>query len=376
MYGDYYHLVASMKLDATPRALREAAEALLRPATAAPPRLRGSNGNVYAVSLNGTNNEANFLRVSLDSYTLWAGPPLPGVRNIGQCAIVSADGATFWTAAIVNTASGEGMFLVGIDTATGALTQLLNTSAWPGADGGHVLVEELFPAAGGGLMVVARVLRGAQLLLQWSGKPADMPMLLGAVNVSGGDLAYDAAGQRLFEVVPGQSDDDSGTLVTVTTGPGAPATSASIPLAAHFGFPQWLGSRKALVGLSLTVGGPNGYARNVTLLDPRTGATQDLGELGDTCVAPPLPPPPSAPPPLLHQPCRTSSPPRSYVVLEDGPKSLDAEGGRAFFMLASGPFAEFEVVSVDVSGSTAKVLERVGLCGFIGYCPESFAWGP
>lgn len=45
-------------------------------------------------------------------------------------------------------------------------------------------------------------------------------------------------------------------------------------------------------------------------------------------------------------------------------------------MLASGPFAEFEVVAVDVSGPSAKVLERVGLCGFIGYCPESFAWGP
>jgi hypothetical protein len=35
-------------------------------------------------------------------------------------------------------------------------------------------------------------------------------------------------------------------------------------------------------------------------------------------------------------------------------------------MLASGPFAEFEVVSVDVSGPRAVVLERVGLCGFIG----------
>ena len=294
---------------------------------------------MYALAQNGTNNEANFLRVSLDTYAVWAGPPLPGVRNIGQCALVSADGATFWTSAIVNTAAaGEGMFLVGLDTATGAVAQLLNTSTWPGVEaGGHALVEELFPAQGGGLLVVARVLRGAQLLLEWSGDAAELPVLRGALNASGGDLAFDATSQRLFEVVPGASDDDSGTLLTVSTGPGAPAAAGSIPLSSHFGFPQWLGPRKALVGLSLTVGGANGYARNVTLLDPRTGVTQDLGELGDT-----------------------------YVVLEDGPKALDAGGMRAFFMLASGPFAEFEVVAVDVSGSAAKVLERVGLCGFIG----------
>jgi len=278
IYDEYYHLTASMKLDATPGALREAAEALRR---RNPAPLRG-NGNVYAVSLNGTNNEANFMRVSLDTYSLWAGPPLPGVRNLGQAAIVS--GGTFWTAAIVNTEVGEGMFLLGIDTVTGGVTHLLNTSTWPGVGGGHALVEELFPSPGGGLVVVARVLHGAQLLYTWTGDAVAAPVLLGAVNVSGGDLAFDGEAQRLFEIVPGASDDDSGTLVTVSTGPGAPSTVGSVPLASHFGFPQWLGPRKALLGLSLTVGGPNGYARNVTLLDPRTGATQDLGELGDTCV--------------------------------------------------------------------------------------------
>ena len=243
------------------------------------------SGNVYAISLNGTNNEANFLRVSLASFALWAGPPLPGVRNIGQCALVSADGATFWTSAIVDTAeAGEGMFLVGLDTSSGAVTHLLNTSTWPGVEaGGHALVEELFPAPGGGLLVVARVLRGAQLLLSWSGEAGALPVLRGALNTSGGDLAFDGATQRLFEVVPGANDDDSGTLLTVSTGPGAPSATGSIPLSAHFGFPQWLGPRKALVGLSLTVAA-NGYARNVTLLDPRTGVAQDLGELGDTCV--------------------------------------------------------------------------------------------
>jgi hypothetical protein len=265
IYGEFYHLVASMKLDATPRALREAAEALRRPT-----RPRRGGGNVYAVSLNGTNNEANFVRVSLDTFELWAGPPLPGVRSIGQCALVSADGGTLWTAAIVNTVAGEGMYLLGIDTAAGCVTHMLNTSAWPGAGGGHVLVEELFTAAGGGLLVVARVLRGPQLLLAWSGDPAASPTLLGALNMSGGDFAFDAASQRLFEVVPGVNDDDSGMMVTFTSGPGAPAPVGSIPLAAHFGFPQYLGPRKALVGLSLIVGGPNGYARNVTLLDPRS----------------------------------------------------------------------------------------------------------
>ena len=62
------------------------------------------------------------------------------------------------------------------------------------------------------------------------------------------------------------------------------------------------------------------------------------------------------------------------MLAQGGPKALDAATGTAFYMLANGPFGEFNVVAVDVT--TGKVLETVGLCGFIGYCPEGFAFSP
>ena len=146
IYGDYYYLAANMKMDATPKALREAAAALLSPPPSPPPTQRG-NGNIYALSLNGTSNLVNFVAVSLDTYELRAGPPLPGVRTFGQAAAVSADGATFYAGGIVNIAgAGEGAFLMAVSTATGEVAQLFNTSQWPGAkSGSHLMVEEIFP---------------------------------------------------------------------------------------------------------------------------------------------------------------------------------------------------------------------------------------
>jgi hypothetical protein len=310
-----------------------------------------SNGHIYALSLNGTTNLANLLIADLDTFIVRAGPPLPGVRNIGQGAAVSSDGGTFYAFAIVNVAgSGEGTFLLSLSTATGEVTALTNTSTWPGSNGTHIFVEDLFAHPDGSLLALARPLGPAsppqqQLLLRIAGGAA---ALLGSVPEAGGDAAWDAAGSLLYEVLPGANDEDSGSLATVRTGPGAPrVVGTPLPLQAHFGFPQWSAARGALVGLSLHPGGPNGYTRNVTLLNPRTGELTDLGGLGE-----------------------------DYVVLEDGPKALSASGATAYFMLASGPFAEFDVVAVDVSGAAASVKESVGLCGFIGYCPEGFAFGP
>jgi len=311
-----------------------------------------SNGFIYALSLNGTTNEANLLIADLDTYILRAGPPLPGVRTIGQGAAVSTDGATFYAFAIVNMAgAGEGTYLVCLSTASGEVVTFLNTTQWPGSNGTHLFVEDLFPHPAGGLLVVVRPLGGSgtqQLLLHYQGDPSTPPLLLGGVVASGGDMSWDSSTNLLYEVLPGATDDDSGSLFTVSTGPGAPKViGKQIPLTSHFGFPQWSPTRKALVGLSLAPGGPNGYYRNVTLLNPKTGSTVDLGALGD-----------------------------DYVVLEDGPKAMGAGGDTVYFMLASGPFAEFDIVAVDISGPAAVVKESVGLCGFIGYCPEGFAYGP
>lgn len=247
--------------------------------------------------------------------------------------------------------AGEGTYLVCLSTSTGEVLTFLNTSYWPGSNGTHLFVEELFPHPQGGLLVVVRPLGGSnteQLLLHYQGDPATPPTLLGGVGAAGGDMSWDSLTNLLYEILPGATDDDSGSLVTVSTGPGAPKVIGTpLALSSHFSFPQWSPARKALVGLSLTQGGPNGYMRNVTLLNPKTGASVDLGALGD-----------------------------DYVVLEDGPKAMGAGGNTVYFMLASGPFAEFDVVSVDVSGPTAVVKESVGLYGFIGYCPEGFAFGP
>ena len=47
----------------------------------------------------------------------------------------------------------------------------------------------------------------------------------------------------------------------------------------------------------------------------------------------------------------------------------------AFYMLATGPLAEFDVVAVNIDVNPVVVEEAPPLCGFIGYCPESFVFG-
>ena len=47
----------------------------------------------------------------------------------------------------------------------------------------------------------------------------------------------------------------------------------------------------------------------------------------------------------------------------------------AFYMLATGPLAEFDVVAVNIDANPVVVEEAPPLCGFIGYCPESFVYG-
>jgi hypothetical protein len=48
---------------------------------------------------------------------------------------------------------------------------------------------------------------------------------------------------------------------------------------------------------------------------------------------------------------------------------------RAFYMLATGPLAEFDVVAVNVDTDPVTIAEAPPLCGFIGYCPEAFVFG-
>jgi hypothetical protein len=351
--------------------------------TSTPPS-QSDSGHIYCLSLNGTSNEVNLLAVDLLTFEVFTGPPLPGVRDLGQAGIVEDSTGTYYSDAILMEASGDFFALLGVDVHSGQVTQVLNTSAWPGAGGKRLGIQELFATGQGSLLVVGRVLGQSEQLLFSLDASSGAVALLGAVNISGEDMALDVASQKLYQVVTDGNDEDSGSLFTVSTGPGAPKVQGSpVALSSHFSFPQFDSKTGMLTGLSLITGGPYGYMRNVTLLDPATGATTDHGGLGEL-----------------------------YVVLEDGPKAIDVASRRAFYMLASvsqrerevgscqhsasisltqaplpspplsactplqGPFAEFEVTSVDLDAVPASIIEGVGLCGFIGYCPEAFAFSP
>jgi len=203
---------------------------------------------------------------------------------------------------------------------------------------------------GGAVMVVGSTTPGAQLvyLLESpliSGSSAE---LLGAVNLTGGsDVAFDAARDVLYEDVGASGNDDSGGVLYATS----VAQGGMYALENDFSFPLYDPGAQALVGLTLVSGGAQGYARNLTVLTPSGPTSYNAtshGSIGDGL----------------------------YVVLEDGPKAIDPINRRAFFMLASGPFAEFELAAIDLDSYPPRIDEAPGICGFIGYCPVAIAYGP
>jgi len=312
-------------------------------------------GFIYALSNNGSTNEWNFLAADLDTFVVEPrGGPIADAEALGQAAVVL--GQTFFSMLLVRDPSDpakDAVVLAGIDTATGARVASFDTRGWPGATGRGVFIEALFASAkrAGALFAVGRNLGGTEQLYLDVDAASGAATLRGAVNVSGGDIAWDEARETLYQTVGDGNDDDSGSMVLVSTAAGAPgpAVVATYALGDHFGFTLFDAATDALLGLTLQAGGPNGYTRSLVALSAGARAynATSHGDLGAL-----------------------------YVVLEDGPKALDAATRRAFFMLASGPFAEFEIVAVDVDASPVKVLETPGLCGFIGYCPQAFAYGP
>ena len=57
-------------------------------------------------------------------------------------------------------------------------------------------------------------------------------------------------------------------------------------------------------------------------------------------------------------------------------QAFDPVNRRAFYMLATGPFAEFDVVAVNVDAVPPTLAETPSLCGFIGacWCVEPFQY--
>jgi len=332
-----------------------------RPPPTLPP-LRASSGGatipgfIYALSNNGSTNELNFLAADLDTFEILPrGGPIADAEAIGQAALVL--GSTFFSMLLVRDPADpakDAVVLAGFDTASGARVASFDTRAWPGAApaGRGVFIEALFASGAASMLVVGRNLgEQAQLLLDVDAA-SGAATLRGSVNCSGGgDLTWDPSHELLFETVTDGNDEDSGSLVLVNTSAAAPpGVVGSFALADHFGFSLFDAATDSLLGLSLRAGGPNGYLRELLSLSADARSFANATSHGDLGAL--------------------------YVVLEDGPKALDAATRRAFFMLASGPFAEFEIVAVDVDAVPVKVLETPGLCGFIGYCPQAFAYGP
>jgi len=330
------------------------------PATAAAGALSGL-GSIYALASNGTNNQLQVLRADLTTWEVVVSPPLgPSLIAFGQAAVVV--GKTFWTTFM----DDDGVYIAGFNlTAPFALTASLNASSpmWPacGAAGDSTFFfDDIFPMADGGLLVAGTAAgpgnaQRALCLFAVSDPLGSATVSLIGSLPGGGyeDLAWDPTGQLLYAIVGESDQGDSGTLSVVSLAAPLPSPPLPLPILAnvtlqdHFSFPLFDANTSSLVGLTLVSSQPGGYARNLTLL-----SCAGLGKG------------------LYEATSHGTVGQGLYVVLEDGPKALDPASRRAFFMLASGPFAEFDVASLSVDGVPPQVLEAPGLCGFIGYCPQ------
>lgn len=244
--------------------------------------------------------------------------------------------------------------VVGIDVATREVAYTLNASAWKCPGTLHIVVD-VFAGSSGGLVVTARAVKSTELLFYAVPDPrgSGSATLLGSLPCEYcADATWDAQDELMYVLADssGASDDAGGSLWAISTANlSAPVVVANVTLPGSFGFPQWDPASRAVVGLSLVPAG-SGFTRNVTLLyEPASGvynATSHGAISGGF-----------------------------YVDLQDGPSSFDAVSGRGFYMLATGPLASFDVVTVAVDENPVVVLESPSICGFIGYCPDVFTYG-
>lgn len=246
---------------------------------------------------------------------------------------------------------------MGIDVVTREVAFTINASAWECPGTLHVVVDVFAGGASakGGLLVTARAVRSSDLLFYVVPDPrgSGAATLLGSLPCEYcADATWDAQGEVMYVLADsgGASDDAGGSLWAISTANlSAPTVIANVTLQAPFGFPQWDPVSRNVVGLTLAPAGGT-FTRNVTLLyEPASGIynATSHGAIGGGF----------------------------YVDLQDGPSSFDAASGRAFYMLATGPLASFDVVTVAVDENPVYVLESPSICGFIGYCPDVFAYG-
>jgi hypothetical protein len=316
-------------------------------------------GSIYAVTSNGTTNQLNFISVNLDTWQITVGPALPPtLETFGQASLYSnASGTPLLWSFIMSERDNH---IAGFDVRSGTLARMINCSTWPG--GGPFFVEAIFAHgddADDALLVIGSFGSAdptVQSLYVVSGAsgPAPTTALLGNISCNGlggycADATVDVAGGRLFQISGEDDTGDSGALVV--TDLATLAQLNSYALENNFGFAQYDAATETLLGLTLFDAAGGSYARNVTVLANPGGAVYNAtshGAIGEGF----------------------------YVDLSDGPKAFDPATRRIFLMLAGGPFAEFDVVTVDADSVPPRIEEAPGLCGFIGYCPQAFAFGP
>jgi hypothetical protein len=395
---------SEMRVGALALAAAAAAAAGAAPlaAAAAAPRaaghaaLRGSRvggrqipGMVYGVALNGTTNEQQFLAADLDTFIVDPrGPSLgPDVDVLGSAAAVDAAGV-YWTclyyfgqregaAAAVAArraasatravrghsaraataaaatypafpaAAGDELALVGINTTDGAVVRTIPTSSFT-PTGQFLFILGIYPAAAAGsLFVVAKEPKtGVQVFVDVDTASGTATPRGNVTFAAGGDPAWDPATGTLYEIATDGSDDDSGNVTIIDTATGRVA--GAIPLQNFFALPHWDPVTSSLMGLTLSQPSPGTYQRDFTLLFPQAGTynTTDHGALG------------------------------AFYAEYDGPKAWDPANRRAFFVIATSPMGEMDLVTVDIDAVPAKILESPGICGFIGYCPGGIAYSP
>lgn len=364
-----------------------------------------SLGHIYALTSNGTTNCLNLLDVDLTSWGIRVGPSLaPSIATAEQAAVF--DNGTFWT----DTFDDFGAYVVGFDVSTMEVAYSLNISTWP-MSGGFLFIDGIFVTMEGDLLVAGNAGCNAQgcgdeqFYRVADPKGKGVAVHIGSLPFGGvADVTFDPVSSSIFFILGEGSETSSGVLLGVEAPPGGvPEIVANITLQDFFAWPQWDASSQSVFGLSL-YRGPAALARNVTFLAVPPGET------------------------AFNATTHGAIPGGYYVSLEDGPKAFDlvsrrcvgAEGSRrcchegarllpsfhlatfrAFYMLSTSPMGEFSVVAVDIDSGASDLCkgpiasdletkplplslsfavpptleEAPPLCGFIGYCPQAFAFG-
>lgn len=310
-----------------------------------------SLGHIYALSRNASTNDFQYIDCDLTTWETSVSSLPPGVGIAGEAAAYASASHTFWSFTLDH--AGE-RSLIGIDVITQSIIYTVNASAW---DPPVFMVSAIFVAASGSLVVIGVPNPGALPLLYYVSDPtgggAGNTSHLGSLPCAGcSDWAWDPADEVLFAEYNEDSSDASsppGLVAFSVANASAPVLVSNFTLDDDFEFPQWDPVTRSVFGLELQPPGPDGsYTRNLTLLaDPAGGvySATSHGPIGD-----------------------------GLYVSFDG-KAFDPETRRAFFMLASGPFAEFDLVAVSVDANPVAVEEAPPLCGFVGYCPFSYVFG-